>query len=351
MGSPETGNKEIRFTEIDLLRLLSALSVALYHYTFFGFAYNDYTVRNCFPFISQVSKYGFLGFHFFFLISGFVILMSANNKTAKEFVISRFVRLYPAYWFCCSLTFFITFFLGKSLFKVNFLQWLFNLTMFNGFFHTPYIDGVYWTLFVEMKFYIFIFGLLLFKQMRFLQYYLGAWLIVSIFAYYHPIHTLMNYANAEYSAYFIAGATYYLIYSEGKSFYRIFLLIGSFLLAFKRGIVTSAFMSNNYQIEFNTGIILAIIASFFFIFLLISHNKTGFLRSKYFVYLGVLTYPLYLLHYNLGMIIFKITQNHVDHILILIITCFIMIMLAWIVHIKIEKKYSIILKKSLEKLA
>ena len=58
-------NKKERFTEVDLLRFLAAFSVMIFHYTKKIPMWGDYT------------KYGLLGVNLFFLISGFVIMMTA----------------------------------------------------------------------------------------------------------------------------------------------------------------------------------------------------------------------------------------------------------------------------------
>lgn len=44
-------------------------------------------------------RYGVYGVHLFFLVSGYVILMSAERvKRASDFVVTRFARLFPVYW-------------------------------------------------------------------------------------------------------------------------------------------------------------------------------------------------------------------------------------------------------------
>jgi len=96
-----------RVYELDLLRFMAAFSVVMFHYSFRGAAGkpgNTFTTFNYAP-LAGAARYGYLGVNLFFLISGFVILMSANGSSPRRFFISRFVRLYPAYWVCCSITF------------------------------------------------------------------------------------------------------------------------------------------------------------------------------------------------------------------------------------------------------
>ncbi len=102
----ESRKAPTRFYEIDLLRFLAALSVVIYHYTF-----RAYGVGNLSPIpyleMSRFTRYGYLGVELFFIISGYVILLSVQGKTVRQFFISRVQRLYPAFWVACTLTFLV----------------------------------------------------------------------------------------------------------------------------------------------------------------------------------------------------------------------------------------------------
>jgi peptidoglycan/LPS O-acetylase OafA/YrhL len=67
-----------RLYHIDLLRFVAALYVVFYHYGFRGFAKDDMSVVQYQP-LEGFSKYGYLGVDLFFIISGFVILMTAKK--------------------------------------------------------------------------------------------------------------------------------------------------------------------------------------------------------------------------------------------------------------------------------
>ncbi|EAQ8060912.1 acyltransferase, partial [Salmonella enterica] len=84
-----------RINEIDLLRFVAAMAVVFFHYAFRGYAADGMSIMP-YPSLAPVSKYGFLGVQLFFMISGFVILMSASHGSIQNFTISRMVRLYPA---------------------------------------------------------------------------------------------------------------------------------------------------------------------------------------------------------------------------------------------------------------
>lgn len=57
------------------------------------------------PWLDAAARFGYLGVDLFFLIGGFVIMMSAAHGTAQAFTASRAGRLLPAFWICCTATF------------------------------------------------------------------------------------------------------------------------------------------------------------------------------------------------------------------------------------------------------
>ena len=89
---------------LDLLRLAAALAVVFFHYFFRGAAAEG-ALAEGYPAVAPFALYGYLGVNLFFLISGFVIAWSAQGRFWQEFAIARFVRLYPGYLLCMTITF------------------------------------------------------------------------------------------------------------------------------------------------------------------------------------------------------------------------------------------------------
>lgn len=89
----------------------------------------------------------------FFVISGFVIFMTLDKcRSVLDFALMRFSRLYPAYWVTLFLATFTSVVLfGKSLW---FNGLIVNTTMFQEFLRFPNFDNVYWSLTVELAFYV-----------------------------------------------------------------------------------------------------------------------------------------------------------------------------------------------------
>lgn len=342
-------DKKIRFTEIDLLRFFAAFSVMFFHYTIRGHADGDSLSPIKFPFLATYSKYGYLGVDLFFVISGFVILMTAIDRSAREFVISRIVRLYPAYLVCCTITFIVTSIWGTPVLQVSLKRYLANMTMLHGFFPIGHVDGVYWTLFVEMKFYFLIFLLILFKQVTKIKFYLGGWLIVSILALRFFSGPLEAVFITKYSAYFIAGALFYLIYREGPDLFKITLLLGTYPLALTNAAQHMYIKSNWYHMSFNIYFVAGIIGLIYLVFLLIALNKTGWLRAELYIYLGAMTYPLYLLHSRIGFTVLSTVNSQINKYLLLVLLLLGMMGLAYLIHSQIEKRFAPRLKTFLER--
>ena len=66
------------------------------------------------PRAARSTSFGYLGVELFFLISGFVILMSVWNRAPGAFGVSRVVRLFPAYWFSVVLAMIVLFTTGAA---------------------------------------------------------------------------------------------------------------------------------------------------------------------------------------------------------------------------------------------
>ncbi len=127
---------------LDSLRGISALMVAFTHVT--GFILEKERVHNNSVYYSWML--GRIGVIIFFLISGFVIPYSLHNKSLAQFTITRFFRLYPAYWLSILAVIAISGFVPLK-------QLLANVTMFQKLFGAEDLIGVYWTLQIELFFY------------------------------------------------------------------------------------------------------------------------------------------------------------------------------------------------------
>jgi peptidoglycan/LPS O-acetylase OafA/YrhL len=339
-----------RVNEIDLLRFVAALAVLFFHYAFRGYAADGLSIMP-YPWLAPAARYGYLGANLFFIISGFVILMSAEHGSLRSFVVSRIVRLYPAFWACCTITFVLILSWGAPHFHATTGQYLANMTMLNGFMRVDWIDGSYWTLFVEMKFYGLVGVVLAFGRMRHVQAILVGWLLLSVLGEFWPNKYLRYFLIVDYAAYFIAGATCFLIWSRGLSCVRAGVLLLCWGLALFQSTKAVAGMVEHYHTDISNYVAGGLITAFFAVMLLVAVKATGVFGRRRWLAAGALTYPLYLLHQNAGFIVFNRTYPAVNAHVLLWGTLALMLAAAWVVHVQVERRVAPPLKHGLERLA
>ncbi|MEY2816830.1 MAG: hypothetical protein RL275_293 [Chloroflexota bacterium] len=340
---------QVRINEIDLLRFIAAIAVVIFHYAFRGYAANDMTTMP-YPLLSRYAKFGYLGVNLFFMISGFVILMTASEGSLRKFLVSRFVRLYPTFWLCCSVTFIMTLLLGGERFSATTYQYLINLTMFSEYFYVEPIDGAYWSLFFELKFYILIGIILIIKKIDWIQLFLILWLSATIYLEYFIQNDYWYYwLNVNYSVYFIAGATFFLIRSKGVSFLRIFILSTSWIIACLQAFEDILIREKYYKTPMNENIVLLVISTFYLILFLIALNKTNIIGQFDWSFLGALTYPLYLLHQNIGYMIFNSIYPKINEHIIFWGVIILILIMSYLVT-RFEKKMLSPIKESINNL-
>ncbi len=328
-----------RVNELDLLRFCAALSVVFYHYAFRGYAADHLTIMP-YPLLTRFAKYGNVGVSLFFMISGYVILMTAAEGSLKKFVVSRMIRLYPAFWICCTATFLVAIAIGGEKYFTTASQYLVNLTMLSEFFNVQPVDWAYWSLFVEIKFYLLIAIILLIGKIDWAQNILIAWLSVSIcleFVYQNGY--LYYWLNAQYATYFIAGAMCFLISTKGPSLTRMIVIVIAWGLAVMQAISDTTLAEKRFKTPMNEYIIVAIITLFFVIMFLISIKKTGAVGRVHWSAIGALTYPIYLLHQNIGYMIFNVAYPAINSHVLFWSVIILMVCMAYMVNI-FEKKVS-----------
>lgn len=280
---------------------MAAFGVLIYHVAYRA-PEIDHLGGASFPEWTWWTRYLHLGVQLFFMISGFVIFWSAEGKTAGQFAWSRLVRLYPAFWVCCTLTFIVCHHWWQPYYTLSVQDWLVNMTMLQQFFHVPHVDAPYWTLTEEMRFYGLTFVLILIKQQHRRMTFVAVWMVLSAVDFYvHKIPLARYEMTLQFAPMFAAGIVYFDIFKRGPRLANVCLLPVCFFLGLAR------FLSWE-EADAVTGAVCspitvsAIFVAMFAVFLLIAMRKLRLNhRGFWLTAAGGITYPLYLIHNRLGL--------------------------------------------------
>ena len=285
-------DSSVRFEELDALRGIAAISVVLFHYTGHANRYFD-----DFPFHL---KYGEFGVQLFFVISGFVIYFTLKrSRRMMDFAFARLSRLYPAYWATLSLLLIV-----DLLDPERFVWWggfLVNATLLQRTIGYPDIDIVFWTLAVEMTFYLVISVTFFFAGLeRRIWIVIGIWLACANI-WPHVVHIFPS-RSAEWiqslqvfphSPYFLAGIAFYDVRGNGLRVRHLSVLVGCWLTLWHVSGETHAVAS----LLIFAAVLLAVM------------GRLSFIVNPVTLWLGAISYSLYLVHRNLGyMALFELNR-------------------------------------------
>ncbi|HRO93233.1 acyltransferase [Citricoccus sp.] len=337
-----------RLALLDALRLVAALAVVLFHWTAWhhgNWGRHGDPAAEAWPWLSQFTAVGALGVQLFFVISGFVILLSSFGKSPARFIGSRVGRLYPAYWVAvlgaAALIFVVWPELGVNRSPSD--LWA-NLTMFQGGFGVGHLDGVYWTLWVEMKFYLWIlaFTLIGMTVRRVLAFalawpLLGNGLYLGLRAAGHDVGWVQHVFFPEYSALFAGGMALFLLFRFGHTPGRWAVLAVNVALAtqWSAGIQqreTAELTGYDYP----TALFALIVVGLFAVVAVIVLTPLARVRLPGAALAGSLTYPVYLLHQLWGWWIIMLLSPVLPRQWVLGLALASVLGAAWLVHRWVE---------------
>lgn len=279
-----------RIEELDVLRGIAALSVVLFHLSVLSPSYRFFL------------KWGVEGVDLFFIISGFVIFMTLQHvQQGKEFVVNRFTRLYPTYWASVSFSFAAILFIAFRTGDVDFLpllgKYLANMTMFQEYMGIKNLEGSYWTLLIEMLFYILIFTLYMARILKWILPIFASLCLISVaLVYILPPAKLHFYFYlfplGQFIPLFLAGIVFYHLYTKkGNQFLHYSLLL--FCLIAQLILFPYVGRSKDVLTLYEYAPLLIV---FFLLFTLFVHHKLRFIICKPLLFLGKISFPLYLIH-------------------------------------------------------
>jgi|LakMenEpi03Aug12_release.lakeMendotaPanAssembly.Ray.scaffolds.fasta_scaffold254720_2 peptidoglycan/LPS O-acetylase OafA/YrhL len=294
------------FPEIDFLRFVAITSVVIFHFTARRYELLPYGYLVKGP----PWNLGWVGVNLFFIISGYVVshtLLKSYN--AKDFILKRVTRIYPALWLILPVVFLGQYFIPNSIFKdrSSLANLLGSMTLvppsvlnLQSIINFDWLTLVLWSLKVEMVFYILCYILFNFFPYKKIVFYsvlictlTSILLIITLnfnLNYINPIEVVLIGLGFDYLPWFVLGMLFYeqKILRENK---RLMILLFS---AFALAISASKNNFSSDQIAEFAVIVL-------FVLVVFRKKNSKLIKLKIFQVLGFSSYEMYLIHQGLGV--------------------------------------------------
>jgi|CXWL01.1.fsa_nt_gi peptidoglycan/LPS O-acetylase OafA/YrhL len=317
---------------LDALRFFAALSVVAFHLGFYAWSAPNSTVASMlagatsFPVLAPWTWFGWVGVEIFFVISGFVIANSANGASPIGFAKSRALRLYPAVWICAVFTL-CAWVLVDGVSPLRLFDEMARSTTL--WITGPWIDGVYWSLAVEMVFYAVIFTLLAagrFARLSWIAWGLlalsGAYLSLSLVAGedfwrqtpWRAVRELADILLLRHGCFFALGIFMWLssvraISARGWVGAALACVAGCLEIVLRtRELATETTQSSLALSSFVPGLVwlVAIVAMFVFTRAPERFEPVSMAARAALKQVGKMTYPLYLTHAIVGVALLRV---------------------------------------------
>jgi len=336
---------------LDGLRFAAALGVVLFHYTAKQHQAWGRPVGEVFPHLHTFTSLGYYGVHLFFVISGFVILMTAWGKDIPSFVASRVSRLYPAYLVAVPLAAILLGWIWLGQKSISVFQIAVNLTMLQGAFGIDHIDGVYWTLWVELRFYVLIalFMLVGITRQRVLAF-AAVWPVVGALARTTDADVLAEALIADYAPLFAGGMAIYLLTKNRRDVAAWVVLVMTGLMAVAvPGQHSQALLESSTGVGFSGRTTALVILLCFTAVAVVTLTPVARLDIGWLTALGLLTFPLYLVHEWWGWWFIHLLTGKLPDSLVLGITIAAVCAFAALVYRFVERPFAPKIRRIVER--
>ncbi|MEV8639387.1 acyltransferase [Streptosporangium sp. NPDC051023] len=327
-----------RLAELDLLRFFAAVAVVSFHYLIaFASVWGERPAK-LFPATATAAGLGILGVELFFMISGFVILMSVWGRSLGAFALSRLVRLFPAYWISVGAVAAV-YGLGAATAldpKLSVRDYLVNLTMLQRAFGVYDANGVYWSLWAELRFYLLI-SILVLVGVTFTRclVFMGVWLLAAGFFAGSENEWVQLIVMPKYAAYFVAGMAFFLMTRYGP---RLVLwcfagVSGGLAVNAALARVAGRIEAVGYDAMPVPGwAVVTAIVIFYVLMAMVALGWLGWLRWRGLMVLGALTYPLYLFHSTVAAVLVPVLRDTLAPWLTALVTLLATMVLSYLVY-------------------
>ncbi|MDI1259294.1 acyltransferase [Aquabacterium sp.] len=310
-----------RFSPLDALRAIAAILVVWQHFSesflrIPGVAANGTGFYD----IPWLVDFGRVGVVCFFLISGFIIpssLKLGQTDPIRGFAIKRLFRLYPAYWVSILVAIVVHHWMLDQTYSLSTVAA--NTTMLQSIWGEKHILGLYWTLQIELIFYISCAVLFVAKVLHrpgaLLLASLGSLLIFGIsqiyFSRHHELTPLKEIAYAPFLlGIMFLGAVYRTAFDASWKDQRInfFAVIGTVLNFGVPVVVVVVYLASGHRltdspIRFGSSHLLGLLIFGLGLFYLQRPPRV-------LIWMGKISYSIYLFHPIAMAVIIGTSNSH-----------------------------------------
>ena len=288
-----------RLAGLDVLRGIAAGAVMIHHHG----QYYDVLYPGRTPLAVNFFA-GHFGVELFFIISGFVILMTIERKrTVRAFAVASLARLMPCFLAALVLASIILVFAPMPpLDTPTVPHFLANMTMAPLLLGERVVDLPYWTLAYELVFYVCIAVVLVLGRLRSIEWIALAWMTVGVIypvlvdPRLHARTTII--LTTYYSNFFVIGMCLYIIH-VGRARAVTWVALAAAIAMSARGGGEQAFYAS--------GLLYFCLTAVFALVVWLATTSFGDRAAvRPLVFVGRISYPLYLLHVVLGFEIIRI---------------------------------------------
>lgn len=304
---------------------------------------------------SSIFNWGAYGVALFFIISGFVIPFSLQKMTWISFSVSRIFRIMPTYFVGFSVTLFAIFLSGEYFSR----NWPFSLKEvlihsipgIRDILWSRGIDGIVWTLEIEMKFYLICALFIVWFRQQSVKVFLAPFLLFIAAVYINRMIPVWQVSNglawqlamtymtvSQYVIYMFIGVMFHYCYRGKVEVSKAYLGVGALFALFCIHWWLGPYSAN-----------LSVAWSYAFALLTFAFAYSFpelFKSNRFFDFLADISYPLYVLHGVAGYVALRIMldMGFKAWVSLLLVTavCF---LFSWFLHVLIEKPSQIFGKK------
>jgi peptidoglycan/LPS O-acetylase OafA/YrhL len=340
-----------RLRTLDLLRFAGAIGVLLYHFTSRWSTVWGRQPGDVFPVLGHVSTYFALAPEMFFVLSGFVILWTAWGRSVPQVLASRLARVFPTYWAALALTSVLLLVVWPEGKRISPGEVAVNATLLQEPLGVRHVDGVYWTLWAELRFYLLVAVLVgIGLTRRRVLAFAAAWPVAAEVAQRAGWEQAREVLVAPYAPFFAGGMALFLVWRHGHS-WRAWGVVALCAALGVQGAGWATVATLDQVTVFRVSPVLVVLATLACFGLVAAATLTPLARldRPWMSRLGELTYPVYLVHLFWGWWVISLLAPVLSPGLTLAVALAVVLALALLVLHGVERRAHGPVRRALER--